>query len=97
MRSPHVTIDPVTYSDHALQRMAQRGIRQAAVERAITFGRRWRAQGSRKYRIDRGTLAAHRSLAPLLRECEGITVVLAAAENLVLTVYRNREGEKVWR
>jgi hypothetical protein len=84
------------YSRHATEQMDRRGISKAAVETAVRYGRFWRAQGARKYRIDRGAIRKAKPRGPDLRQFEGVTVVVSAAVDRVVTVYRNKGGEKVW-
>ncbi len=82
-----------TLTHDALERMAQRGIRHAAVEAALAHGRAtfpdgraacYFAIGHREVRS-----AAARGLD--LRAHEGVTVVTCSLTRAVLTVFRNRD------
>ena len=74
---------------HAKQRMACRGIRAAAVDAAITYGRVVHVRGADIYVIGRKEVEHHVRLGIDLDPYEGNQVVVASS-GCVLTVYRNR-------
>lgn len=82
----HQTIDGITYTDHALARMASRGIPASVVAVAVrTPNPRW-SQGHRwTYRI-----TAEHARAPELRPWVGVCVLWDAADQVVVTVYWDR-------
>tara|TARA_B100000678_G_scaffold283835_1_gene284471 strand:- start:565 stop:882 length:318 start_codon:yes stop_codon:yes gene_type:complete len=82
--SPHLTL-----TNHSLRRMAQRGIRQAALMGVLRHGRCLYVRGAQLYVVGKREVqsAAQKSLD--LRHLEGIHVV-CSPEGVVLTVYRNK-------
>lgn len=82
----HQTIDGITYTDHALARMASRGIPASVVAVAVrTPNPRW-SQGHRwLYRI-----TARYASVPELRPWVGVCVLWDAADQVVVTVYWDR-------
>lgn len=85
------------FSNHARSQMTRRRIREGEVRTVVSKGRRWHAQGARKFRVDRRTIRKAADEGDDLRRLDGITVVVSETSDLVMTVYRNRKGERVWR
>ena len=83
-------------SEHARRRMDARGIRDADALAAFDWGTGWRHGGRLKLRVDRAAIARARRDGADIRAHEGVTIVVAA-DGFLVTAYRNRRGERVWR
>lgn len=78
-------------STHAVQRRAQRGISQAAIDSAWEYGRLIHASGAQFLFLGRNELQEARACGAdrrALEKCKGL-VVLVAGDGHVITVYRN--------
>ena len=83
------TLEGVTLSDHARTRMAQRGVRAAAVLAAIDHGREVRSRGAWFHVIGRKDVARARALGIDISRHEGVHV-LQGADGKIITVYKNK-------
>ncbi len=83
----------LSYTDHALLRMQQRGISLSDVELVVVAGQRfWRA-GALHCFLGRRQLSRTTQLVARDHRLEGITVLLDSHDQCsVITVYRNRDG-----
>ncbi|HEX9028571.1 MAG TPA: DUF4258 domain-containing protein [Anaerolineales bacterium] len=81
------------YSDHALQRMAQRGISDEEIEYVCRYGQAFHCAGSVQYFLRRKDIPITDQTKANLRKLEGTTVLLdRETGSIVLTVYRNKEA-----
>jgi len=83
------TLEGIHLSDHARTRMAQRGLRAAAILAAIDYGREVRTRGAWFHVIGRKDIARARTLGVDLSKYEGVHV-LRGEDGGVITVYRNK-------
>ena len=83
------TLEGIPLSEHARIRMAQRGLRDAAVLAAIDYGRRIRSRGTWFHVIGRRDVARARRLGVDLSDHEGVHVLLGE-DGSVITAYRNK-------
>jgi len=81
-------------SDHARQRMGERGISNEAVFQVIAFGRIARGRGATIYAIGKKEVTEVAKHGINLSFCEGMHVVMNRS-GIVLTVYRNLSMPKV--
>jgi hypothetical protein len=82
-------------SDHARQRMQQRGIGRDQLEQALRYGRAVRAHGSATFHVvGRREVRRYGQLDPMLSAAEGVHLLLSAA-GVVITVYRTHELRKL--
>ena len=86
----------VRVTRHGRKRMDSRRIPEAGVEAALEWGRRWHGRGVTYHRLDRRSVMRARRRGVDLGDYEGITVV-AGLDGAVVTVYRNRQGNRVMR
>lgn len=81
------------YSDHALHRMAQRGISDEEIEYVCRYGQAINCAGSVHYFLRRKDIPLQDQNNSHLRKLEGTTVLLdQETGSVVLTVYRNKEA-----
>lgn len=86
----HVDLQSDFYlTQHAWQRMSQRGISPDAVRTALEYGRSAYTRGALVFAIGKNEVRHYRRLETDLAELDGIHVVCDPA-GAVLTVYRNR-------
>lgn len=74
---------------HGTQRMSQRGINIPDVDQVMAYGRVVYTRGAAVYVIGRKEVAHWKEQGVELEELEGVQVVVC--ENLVVTVYRNKD------
>jgi hypothetical protein len=74
---------------HGTQRMSQRGINIPDVDQVMAYGRVVYTRGAAVYVIGRKEVAYWKEQGVELEELEGVQVVVC--ENLVVTVYRNKD------
>ena len=79
---------PHSLSEHALERMQQRGISNEAVFQTIAFGRIGRGRGATIYAIGKKEIAEFAKDGIDLSQYEGVHVVMTR-RGTVSTVYRN--------
>jgi len=77
------------YTDHALIRMAQRGISDTQVERVLQLGRKLRAVSALVFLIGKREAQRLSGVVDDIGDLEGIHVVVNL-NGVVITVYRNR-------
>ena len=87
-------MSPLQYSLHALQRMAQRGLREAIVEFVVAHGRTTPTHnGAILCRIDSRSQVQLATLGLIVpSQAAGVHVIVDPAIAIVVTVYRNRAG-----
>lgn len=83
------TLEGIPLSHHARTRMAQRGLRAAAILAAIDYGREVRSRGAWFHVIGRKDVARARALGIDLTGYEGVHV-LRGEDGAIITVYRNK-------
>jgi hypothetical protein len=77
-------------TQHALQRMADRGISHEAVTAVLTYGHaEYRSPGSKVFVLTGREIAYYARRGIDLAPFEGVHVVCALADNSVLTVFRS--------
>ncbi len=81
----------VVLTRHALLRAGARGVRKAAIEAALAYGRVFHVRGAEIYVIGWKEVSRYRRCGVDLREHEGIHVVCRPGSGFVLTAYRNRD------
>ena len=84
-------------TDHAWCRMTARGIPALAVNSALEYGRPVHLRGALVYALGRNEVARAASQGVELRDWEGVQVVCAPDQPVVLTVYRNRDFRRSLR
>ena len=82
-------------SDHLLQRMQQRAIRENAIVAALSLGRIIRSRGACFYVIGKRDLNSFRQCGVNLERLENMQVVVDAKTNTVVTVYKNNNFRKI--
>ena len=81
-------------SEHALERMQQRGISHQAVFQTIAFGRIGRGRGATIYAIGKKEIAEFSEDGIDLSQYEGVHVVMTR-RGIISTVYRNADMPKL--
>ena len=81
-------------SEHALERMQQRGISHQAVFQTIAFGRIGRGRGATIYAIGKKEIAEFSKDGIDLSQYEGVHVVMSR-RGIISTVYRNSDMPKL--
>lgn len=79
-----------TFTEHATQRMHERGISQEAVDLAVSYGRKFHERGAMIFAIGRKEVQRYLPQGIDLVEQEGVQVVCNKAGG-IMTVYRNRD------
>lgn len=77
----------IIFTNHALQRMNERGFRRTDIFLALAVGKKFYAEGTLFVFLGKRHLAEFGNLAERL---EGLTLVIEPKTNTLLTVYRNR-------
>ncbi|MCK6619813.1 MAG: DUF4258 domain-containing protein [Calditrichaceae bacterium] len=77
----------IIFTQHALQRMSQRGFHRTDVFLALAIGKKIYAEGTLFVFLGKRCLTGFGNLAERL---EGLTLVMEPKTNTLLTVYRNR-------
>ncbi len=78
-------------TDHARQRMDQRGISEGAVELALQFGRKIHARRTLYHVIGRKEIQKLGEQHPELKGLDGVQVLTSVDGESVITVYRNHD------
>lgn len=86
--NPLTRPDFVVFSNHACERKAQRGIRDAEIALAVRYGKRYWKQGRQLCFLGRRRIPAHIP-HDLARRAEGTVVILGGNET-ICTVFRDR-------
>ena len=81
---------PHSLSEHAIERMQQRGISHKAVFQTIAFGRISRGRGATIYAIGKKEIAEFAKDGIDLSQYEGVHVVMSR-RGIITTVYRNAD------
>lgn len=79
---------------HAKKRMNQRGFNDNQISRVIKYGRIIFSKGVVWYVIGRKEVDFYKKEGVDLRDIEGVQL-LTTADNVILTVYRNRDLSKI--
>ena len=79
----------IIYTDHALLRMAQRGVSYAQVERVLQYGRKIYHRGALIFLVGKREIRRLAGFVDDIHELEGLHVVVNS-ECVVITTYRNR-------
>lgn len=79
----------IIYTDHALLRMAQRGVSDAQVERVLRYGRKIYNRGALVIVVGKREIRRLARFVDDIHELDGLHVVVTT-ECVVITAYRNR-------
>lgn len=90
-----VTDSDLTY--HGWMRIHSRRIPIEGIDAALNWGREWYGAHCICFRVDRGVIAHAKRRGADLSAFDGITVKCELDNGKVMTAFRNRKGEKVWR
>ena len=83
------------YSDHALRRMAQRGISEQEIHYVCQYGRCYHVAGSVYFFLGRKDIPDRDRNDPSVQRLEGTTVLVDRSNTaVVVTVYRNRQASR---
>lgn len=77
-------------TDHAAQRMSRRHISTEAIAAVLDYGRMVYTRGAVVYGLGRKEVLFYAEQGIDLSEFEGVQVVAATFDEMILTVYRNR-------
>ena len=80
------------FSEHAVRRMGQRGIRRCHAEMALLYGYRWRRHGAEHAVLTARSCRENRDGVAVDDKAIGTVVVFR--DDIVLTVYRNRQAPR---
>ncbi|MCW8884898.1 MAG: DUF4258 domain-containing protein [Motiliproteus sp.] len=86
----HVT-DALVLTDHARQRMDQRGVSEQDVELALQFGRKVHSRRALFHVIGRKEIKKLGDKHPELKGLDGVQVLTSEDGESVITVYRNHD------
>ncbi len=84
----------LSYSEHALLRMAQRNLSASDVEYTLTNGRECRRGAAIHYTLRGKDIPKPDRRNNEIKRLEGVTVLIAPDDNQIITVYRNKEASK---
>lgn len=93
MTAVHETIDlqsKYSLTQHAWERMGERGLSPATVRLALNYGRDVHVRGATIYVVGRKEVRRYRQDGIELSSVEGVQVVCTDS-GAILTVYRNRD------
>jgi hypothetical protein len=79
----------IIYTDHALLRMAQRGVSDTQVERVLQYGRKIYNRGALVVFVGKREIRRLAGFVDDIHELEGLHVIVNT-ECVVITAYRNR-------
>ncbi len=81
----------VTITQHAMQRMMERGINEHGLKTVLAFGRKCYTKGAVYYAVGRKEVRKYGEQEPLLKRLEGIQVVTSVEDHVyrILTVFKN--------
>jgi hypothetical protein len=83
----------LSYSAHALRRMAQRGISNEEIEYVCRYGRLYNCGGTFHYFLRKKDIPVEDWSDPEIQKLEGTIVLVDRITGaFVLTVYRNKQG-----
>lgn len=88
----HISLNnaPINYSNHALQRMAQRNLSHEQTSFILRFGRYYHRAGAVLVHLRRKDIPSDLRANDIFARLEGTTVVLSRENWSVVTVWRNR-------
>jgi len=78
-------------TQHARQRMGQRGVSEEAVELALHYGRKIHSRGAVFHVIGRKEIAKLGDEHPEITDLDGVQVLTSADGESVITVYKNHD------
>ncbi len=84
--------DHLNYSEHALTRIAQRGLSNEAVQYVVQHGQRYRRAGAIHCFLRKCDIPSADQGNDEYTRLEGTLVLLNPKGNTVITVYRNRKA-----
>ncbi|MGB2221966.1 DUF4258 domain-containing protein [Neptunomonas sp.] len=84
-------VDPFELTEHARQRMMQRGVSEQAVMLALEFGRKIHSRRALFHVIGRKEISKLGDQHPELKELDGVQVLTTKDSESVITVYRNHD------
>ena len=84
----------LSYSEHALTRIAQRGLSDSAIEYVIQHGQRYRCAGAIHCFLRKCDIPASDQGNDAYAKLEGTLVILSRKGRTVITVYRNRKASR---
>lgn len=84
--------DHLSYSEHALTRIAQRGLSDVAVRYVVQHGQRYHRAGAIHCFLRKCDIPAADQGRDEYARLEGTLVLLNIKGNTVITVYRNRKA-----
>jgi len=82
-------------TEHARQRMGQRGVSEEAVELALNYGRKIHSRGAVFHVIGRKEIAKLGDEHPEMAELDGVQVLTSSDCESVLTVYKNHDFRSI--
>lgn len=84
-------IDGFELTEHARQRMDQRGVSEQAIELALRFGRKIHSRRALFHVIGKKEINKLGGQYPELKELDGVQVITTGDNESVITVYRNHD------
>ena len=82
-------------TEHARQRMGQRGVSEEAVELALHYGRKIHSRGAVFHVIGRKEIARLGDEHPEINDLDGVQVLTSADDDSVITVYKNHDFRSI--
>lgn len=79
-------------TEHAIQRMSQRGIKANDIELVMDYGKEIYAKGVIYYVLGKKEVKRYSKQVPRLKQLEGIRVITSTHNCDIITVYRNCES-----
>lgn len=86
----------ISLTNHAISRMAQRGIKLKDVELVLDYGREMYAKGAILYVLSKKEIEKHQKTEPKLKNLRGLKVVVSTHNYTVITAYRNK-NRLIWK
>ena len=83
--------DYLELSEHAAQRMCQRGLHEWQIELVLKYGREIHSRRAVFHVVGRKEIQKYGSKVPELKKLDGIQVVTGGDNLAILTVYRNHD------
>lgn len=90
-KDEYIENDAVEVSEHARQRMGQRGVSQQAVELVLKYGRKIHSRRALYHVIGKKEIEAFGDTYPDIKELDGVQVLTTAGSDSVITVFRNHD------
>ena len=82
-------------TEHACKRMDQRGLKQEAIEVALTYGRRIHSRRALYYVVGQKEIREFGKICPEIKELDGLQVLMDSESKHILTVYRNHDLRQI--